>query len=104
MVTRQPGGMRSARRRRQASSKSLRCFVSSSFQTVIQSSGAAMAGNQAQHQRGLVVMVEVSPVHRYQNRLARPDLVRDPAGKALPHVDPVVAEQPVHLLDRMLGD
>src|SRR5690242_6383978 len=49
-------------------------------------------------------MVEVGPVHRYQNLLARPDLVRNPTGKALPHVDAMVAEQPVHLLDRMLGD
>src|SRR4051812_44320970 len=65
---------------------------------------AAMTTDQAQHQRGLVVMVEVGPVHRHQSLLARPDLMRDPTGKALPHVDAMVAEQPVHLLDRMLGD
>jgi hypothetical protein len=64
---------------------------------------AAMAGDQAQHQRGLVVMVEVGPVHRHQSFPPCADLVRNPTGKALPNVDSGVAEQAVHLLDRMLG-
>jgi DNA-binding transcriptional LysR family regulator len=31
------------------------------------------------------------------------NLVRDPAGEALPHVDARIAHQTVHLLDRQLG-
>lgn len=66
--------------------------------------GPAVAGDQAQHQRRLPVMVEVRPVHRHQDVALRADLPRHPAGKAVPHVDAGVAQQPVHLLDRMLGD
>ena len=64
---------------------------------------AAMAGDQAQRQRGLVVVVEIGPVHRHQDVPALADLVRHPAGETVPHVDAVVAQQPVHLLDRVLG-
>ena len=48
-------------------------------------------------------MVEIGPVHRHQNVALRADLMRHPAGEAVPHVDAAVAHQPVHLLDRMLG-
>ena len=47
-------------------------------------------------------MVEVGPVHRHQGVLAAGQLMRHPAGEAVPHVDGLVAQQPVHLLDRML--
>jgi hypothetical protein len=63
--------------------------------------GPPMAGGHAQHQRRLVVVVEIGPVHRHQYLLALADLVRHPAGKAVPDVDAVVAQQPVHLLDRV---
>ena len=62
----------------------------------------AMAGNQAQHQRRLIVMVEIGPVHRNQDIPPLADLVRHPAGETVPNVDAVVAQQPVHLLDRVL--
>jgi len=62
-----------------------------------------MAGHQAQNQRRLAVMVEIRPVHRHQGVLTAVQLMRHPAGEAVPHVDAVVAEQPVHLLDGVLG-
>ena len=62
-----------------------------------------MARHQAQHQRRLAVVVEVGPVHRHQDVARRPDLVRHPTDEAVPHVDARVAQQPVHLLDRMFG-
>jgi hypothetical protein len=64
---------------------------------------AAMAGDQAKDQRGLIVMVQIGPVHRYQDILAPGDLLRHPAGETVPYVDAVVAEQPIHLLDCVLG-
>jgi hypothetical protein len=63
----------------------------------------AVARDQAQHQRRLAVMVEIGPIHRHQNVPLRADLLRHPAGEAIPHVGAAVAHQPVHLLDRMLG-
>jgi hypothetical protein len=62
-----------------------------------------MAGDQAQHQRRPVVVVEIGPVHRHQDILASGDLVRHPADETVPHVNAVVAEQPIHLLDRVFG-
>ena len=61
-----------------------------------------MAGDQAQYQRGLIVMVEIGPVHGHQDVPTFADLMRHPAGKTVPHVNAVVAQQPVHLLDRVL--
>jgi hypothetical protein len=61
-----------------------------------------MTGNQAQHQRRLVVEVEIGPVHRDQDILALANLMRHPAGETVPNVDAVVTQQPVHLLDGML--
>ena len=62
-----------------------------------------MAGHQAQNQRRLAVMVEIRPVHRHQGVLTAVQLMRHPAGEAVPHVDAVVAEQPVYLLDGVFG-
>ena len=56
------------------------------------------------HQDRLIVVVKVSPVHRDQDVRPGADLMRHPAGEALPHVDARVAHQTVHLLDRTLGD
>jgi hypothetical protein len=47
--------------------------------------------------------VKVGPVHRHHDVLARPDHFRDPAGKHVPGLDPRIAQQPVDLLDGMLG-
>jgi len=62
-----------------------------------------MPGDQAQDQARLLVMRELGPIHRHKDVPALADLVRHPAGKAVPHVDACVAEQTVHLLDRVLG-
>jgi hypothetical protein len=61
-------------------------------------------GDQMQGQRRLVVVVEVGPVHRHQDRPPIADLVRHPAGEAVPYIDAVVAQHPVDLLDRVFGD
>ena len=62
-----------------------------------------MPGDQAQHQRRLVVLVEIGPIHRHQDVPALADLMRHPTGETVPNVDAAVAEQPVDLLDRVLG-
>jgi len=66
--------------------------------------GTAMARGKVQCQRGLVVRVEISLVHRHQDVPPLADLMHHPAGKAVPHIDAVVSEQPVDLLDCVLGD
>lgn len=77
--------------------------MSSSFQTVIHSSGAAVTGDQAEHRRGLVVVVEIGPVHGHQDVAVPADLMRHPVRETVPNIDAVVAQQPIHLLDRVLG-
>src|SRR5208337_551860 len=47
--------------------------------------------------------VELGPVHRHQDVPSRANLMRHPAGEAVPHVDALVAHQTVDLLDRVLG-
>jgi len=61
-----------------------------------------MAGDQVQGQRGLVVAIKIGPIHRHQDVPALADLMRHPACKTVPHVDAVVAQHPVDLLDRVL--
>src|SRR3954447_23124904 len=48
-------------------------------------------------------MVKIGPIHGHKDILTAGDLVRHPVGETVPHVDAVVAEQAVHLLDRVLG-
>ena len=62
-----------------------------------------MAGDQAQHQRRVAIVVEVGPVHGDQDVLRGADLSRHPAGEAGPDVDARVAHQPIDLLDGVLG-
>lgn len=59
--------------------------------------------DQAEHQRGLPIPVELGPVHRNQHFPTRTDLMGNPMGEAVPHVDALVAYQPIYLLDRVLG-
>jgi hypothetical protein len=42
--------------------------------------------------------------YRHQNVAALADLMPHPAGETAPDVDAVVAEQPINLLDRVLGN
>jgi len=48
-------------------------------------------------------VTEIRPIHRHQGLASPVHLVRQPPGEAVPHIDAVVAEQSVHLLDRVLG-
>ena len=63
-----------------------------------------MAGHQLERQGGLAVGVVVGPVHRHHDVGARPDHLRDPCGEDVPRLDPGIAQQPVDLFDRMLGE
>ena len=47
--------------------------------------------------------VKVGPVHRHHDVGARPDHLRDPRGEDVPRLDPRIAQQPVDLLDGVLG-
>jgi transposase len=60
--------------------------------------------DEVQGERGLVVMVEIGPVHRHKNVPRRADLMRHPARETVPRVDAGVAQHPVDLFDRVLGD
>lgn len=58
----------------------------------------SMPGHQAQHQRRLAIVVEVGPVHCHQAIRSGADLPRNPTCEAIPDIDALVAQQPVHLL------
>lgn len=62
-----------------------------------------MAGHQLERQSGLPVGVKVGPVHCDDDVGAGSNHFRDPAGKDIPGLDPGIAQQPVNLLDGMLG-
>jgi hypothetical protein len=64
---------------------------------------AAMPGHQIKREGCLIVTIETGPIHRDNNLAAGADQMRNPAGEAVPDVDLLVAEQPVDLLDRVLG-
>ena len=64
----------------------------------------AVPGHQLERQGGLPVGVKVGPVHRHHDVLAGTDHFRDPAGKDVPGLDPGIAQQPVDLLDGVLGE
>ena len=62
-----------------------------------------MACDQVQGERGLLVVVEIGPIHGHQRRLPPGELVRHPTRETVPHVDAVVAQHPIDLIDRVLG-
>ncbi|MGD0108915.1 MAG: hypothetical protein ABSC06_33525 [Rhodopila sp.] len=62
-----------------------------------------MPGYQIERKCRLPILIEVGPVHRDEDFLTRTDQIGNPAGKAVPDIDPLVAQQPVNLLDRVLG-
>jgi hypothetical protein len=67
--------------------------------------GAAVAADEMQRKRCLVVGVEVGPVHRHHDLGARGDEVLHPGLEQIPDLDALIAEQPVDLLDRVfVGD
>src|SRR5271157_5061121 len=61
-----------------------------------------MIGDQRQHNRGLVVSIEVSPIHGHDDGGSCTDDVGHPTNQNLIDVDGWIGEQPVHLFDRML--
>ena len=65
--------------------------------------GPSVAGQQRQHDRRLTVGVEFGPVHRHRDAVALADHVRHPMPQQGIDVDALVGQQPVHLLDRVLG-
>ena len=65
--------------------------------------GPSVAGQQRQHDRRLTVGVEFGPVHRHRDAVALADHVVLPMPQQGIDVDALVGQQPVHLLDRMLG-
>ena len=63
----------------------------------------AVPGHQIERQRRLSVGVEIGPVHGDNDLLAAADRLRNPLREHLPGTDAGVAQQPVDLFDRMLG-
>ena len=64
--------------------------------------GPSVRADQVQRQGRLVIGVEVRPVQRHQRFFSLGEHVRHPGVKQIPHLDPGVAQQPVHLLDGVL--
>ena len=64
---------------------------------------AAMAGHHRQHDGVLRIGREARPIQRDDHLGAGADDVRRPVGEKGPHVDASVAQEPVDLLDAMLG-
>src|SRR6516162_8701715 len=62
-----------------------------------------MPGDERQHDRCLIIGIEVRPVHGDLNTLPRAQHVRNPAHKRFSHINPRVRQQPVHLFNRMFA-
>jgi hypothetical protein len=84
----------------------LRWFFSSSLSTVSQRSGVALpvAGDEMQRERGLIVGVEIGPVHRQHDLAPRAHDRANPRTEQVPGDHARVAQQPVDLFDRRLGE
>ena len=59
--------------------------------------------DQVQGDRGVPVGVEVGPIQRDDDLLGRREDIRDPVREQRPDVERRIAQEPVHLLDRVLG-
>jgi hypothetical protein len=68
-----------------------------------QRGGAAVAGQQRQHDGGLTVGVELGPVHGHFDAAAGSYHVGDPVAQRGIEIDPLIGQKPVHLFDGMLG-
>src|SRR6202162_5414439 len=64
---------------------------------------ATVIGDQCQHDGGLFVGIEVGPVHGHHDAVPRANDERHPAHQNIVDVDRRIGQQPVDLLDRMLG-
>ncbi len=61
-----------------------------------------MAGDQRQHDRRLIVVIKVGPVHSHFDTLAVTDRIRHPPHEQLLDLDALIGQQPIHLFDRVL--
>ena len=66
--------------------------------------GPSVAGDEMQRERGLIVGVEIGPVHRHDDLAPRPHRLANPRTEQVPRDHARVAQQPVDLFDRRLGD
>jgi hypothetical protein len=119
IVTLAPSGSSASRRDKHKSSKSLRWFFTSSLSTVSQSSGVALPwrvtrrGASVDWLSTLIPSLpklipsspkdEISPVHRHDDLASRPRRLAKPGAEQVPGDHARVAQQPVDLLDRGLG-
>jgi hypothetical protein len=63
----------------------------------------AVSGQQREHDRGLAVGVELGPIQGHVDIGARSHDVANPVAQRGVDIDPMIGQQPIHLLDRMLG-
>ena len=63
-----------------------------------------MGGDEVERERRLVVGVEIGPVHRDEGLGTLADDLGHPRREQLPHDQALVAQEPVDLFDRMLGE
>ena len=61
----------------------------------------AVTRDEAQSQRGLIVAVEIGPIHRHDDRLALAHDLARPWREQVPYDDPGVAQQAIDLFDRV---
>jgi len=61
----------------------------------------AVAGEEGQSERGLIVGVEIGPIHRHDDRLALAHDLARPWREHVPYDDPGVAQQAIDLFDRV---
>ena len=66
--------------------------------------GPSVAGDEMQRERGLIVGVGISPVHRHHDLAPRAHDRADPRTEQVPGDYARVAQQPVDLFDRRLGE
>jgi hypothetical protein len=60
-------------------------------------------GQQREHDGGLAVGVEIGPIHGHIDAGAGSHHVGNPVAQRGVDIDPLVGQQPVNLLDRVLG-
>ena len=63
----------------------------------------AVTRDEVQSERGLIVGVEIGPVHRHDDRLALTHDLANPWRETVPYDDPGVAQQAIDLFDRVLS-
>jgi len=62
-----------------------------------------MPGQQREHDGGLAIGVEIGPIHDHIDASAGSRHGGNPVAQRGVDIDSLVGQQPIHLLDRMLG-